>query len=141
MSILAEHFLAALNEQETVPKRIGPEMLSRLEDHDWPGNVRQLRNVVHHAYIMAGESRVLRWSARALMDGETRRALGSSYRVGETPEDLRRRVILTTFAHYRSKRKTAEVLGISLKTLYNRLQLYERENADGAAPSSSDPDE
>jgi transcriptional regulator with PAS, ATPase and Fis domain len=129
--LLAHYFLDMLNEQRQPPKRIGREMLARLERYDWPGNVRQLRNVIHRAYILAEDRRELRWGERKLNDPDVPQSLDAAFRVGETLETLRRRVILATLAHYRTRRRTAAVLGISLKTLYNRLQLYEREGDGG----------
>jgi two-component system response regulator AtoC len=125
--LLAQHFLDLLNDGQDTPKHFSRDMLARLERHDWPGNVRQLRNVVHQAYIMAGESRELRSWLRHPEGPAAGPPLEPAFRVGDSLESLRRRLILATLAHYQSKRATAEALGISLKTLYNRLNHYRRE--------------
>src|SRR6218665_3603817 len=51
--LLAEHFLSAINAQEGKVKRFSADALSRLSAYRWPGNVRQLRNVVQRAFVMA----------------------------------------------------------------------------------------
>src|SRR5690606_27786430 len=55
IDLLAEHFLGQLNQASRTAKRFTPEAMDRLRTFSWPGNVRQLKNVVHHAFIMADE--------------------------------------------------------------------------------------
>jgi DNA-binding NtrC family response regulator len=134
ITLLAQYFLDALNAAEGTRKRFTPAALERLERHDWPGNVRELKNSVHRAYIMAeddidaanlpSELGAPVVGAGAAPGGDGAPAL----RVGTSLSDAERHLILATLDHYRGdKKKTAEVLGISLKTLYNRLNVYKRE--------------
>src|SRR4029079_5105973 len=50
---LADHFLAELNAAEGTSKPLSPAARQRLRGHHWPGNLRELKNVVHHAFIVA----------------------------------------------------------------------------------------
>ena len=94
-----------------------------LESHNWPGNVRELRNVIERATILAdGQFIEPRHLPNVLVQvGETaQRALSLS--PGTTVEEAERRLIQMTLEHTRdNKTRAAEILGISLKTLHNKL--------------------
>jgi two-component system response regulator AtoC len=122
--LLALSFLESLNrESEAPPKTFAPEALERLRTHSWPGNVRELRNVVQRAYIMAGDAIDL--GALPLASLAERSGSSLVVRVGTPIEDAERALIMATLEHCAGdKRKAAELLKISLKTLYNRLNVY-----------------
>jgi DNA-binding NtrC family response regulator len=95
-----------------------------LEQHSWPGNVRELRNVIERATIIAAGPMIEPRHLAASLTGETARqpqpqvALGP----GVTVAEAERRLILMTLEHTRdNKTRAAEILGISLKTLHNKL--------------------
>jgi two-component system response regulator AtoC len=125
--LLADHFLAVVNSREGTSKQWAPEARERLRMLSWPGNVRELKNVVERAAILA-ESTIgpdLLPSADA---APLTTAAGPvlQVRIGSSLEEVERRVILATLQQLNGdKRRTAEVLGISLKTIYNRLNVYE----------------
>ena len=97
--------------------------LDRLRSHGWPGNVRELKNVVHRAFILADEDIGLD-SLPLGVPGDAR-APAWRVKVGTSLGEAERRLILATLEHCDGdKKKAAEVLGISLKTLYNRLNEY-----------------
>src|SRR5262249_4735605 len=132
ITLLAQHFLGTLNEAEGTRKRFTPEAVQRFERHEWPGNVRELENAVQRAYIMAEneigvgslplELGAQMLSTAPIVDG------GPPLKVGTSLSEAERHLILATLEHYQGdKKKTAEVLGISLKTLYNRLNVYKRD--------------
>jgi two-component system, NtrC family, response regulator HydG len=134
ISLLAQYFLEALNMAEGTQKNFGPGTLERLERHEWPGNVRELKNAVQRAYIMAENS--IDPSCLPIELGapvvSTATATGDNggpaIKVGTSLSEAERHLILATLDHYAGdKKKTAEVLGISLKTLYNRLNVYKRD--------------
>jgi DNA-binding NtrC family response regulator len=121
--LLAQHFLDVLNRQEGVAKRFTPEALDRLRRHSWPGNVRELRNAVHRAFILAEEEIGLEGLAGDA--SERASAAGLQLPVGTSLSEAERRLILATLERFEGdKRRTAQVLGISLTTLYNRLNQY-----------------
>lgn len=123
IELLAQHFLTELNEREHENKRFSPEAIASLYAHSWPGNVRELKNYVHRVFILADE--VI--EPDLAPDNFTRASAGPvlTIRVGTPLEEVNRRVLEATLQECGNvKRKAAEVLGISLKTLYNRLSLY-----------------
>lgn len=125
ISQLAQHFLDLLNQGSKTAKVFAPGALERLTGHHWPGNVRELRNVVHRAFILADDvigSEYLPDNA-----GTALHLTGDSLsiRIGTALAEAERRLILATLAQCRgNKRRAAEMLEISLKTLYNRLNTY-----------------
>ncbi len=125
--LIAQHFLDQIGEREGAKKRFAPEVLASLADHRWAGNVRELRNVVYRAYVMAIGSTISE-SCLPQAHGGTASAAGVpvlSIRVGTTLAEVDRQLTLATLEHCgRHKEKTAATLGISLKTLYNRLKEY-----------------
>ena len=155
IALLAEHFLQAMVEQEGRAKRFSPAALQRLREYRWPGNVRELRNAVQRAYVMAaGELIDERWLPQD--DGAQQGAAAEPARaaspapapatpsasteavtlpIGTSMAQAERALILATLRHYQHhKERTAAVLGISLKTLYNRLKEYAAENPNAGGP-------
>ena len=128
IELLAEHFLAQLNREESANKKFSAVARRRLNTYTWPGNVRELMNIVRRAFILAEESIELDGLPVAATTGVGASAGGSTpdaIRVGMSLAELERHFILATLEQYGGdKRKAAEVLGISLKTMYNRLNNY-----------------
>ena len=128
--VLAEYFLDQLNRAEGTAKRLSPAARARISSHNWPGNVRELKNEVHRAYILADE--VVEFEGLSRDSGpppaEVESGPVQTIRVGTPLAEVERRLILSTLESCGGdKRKAASMLGISLKTLYNRVNLY----ADG----------
>src|SRR5580658_4129079 len=133
IELLARHFLAELNRVEGTAKSFSADSLARLYQYGWPGNVRELRNQVQRAYIMADDVIECGLPAGAALaaddDGTT-----LTIRVGTPLEEVERRVTLATLAQCgHVKRKAADILGVSLKTLYNRLEVYNGRNGGESA--------
>ncbi len=127
--LLAQQFLNQLNQEEKTSKHFSQTTLALLNVYDWPGNVRELKNVVHRAYIMADE--IIDNNCLPAGFGSTKTPQGSTLqlRVGATVEEMERQLIYATLEKYGGhKERTAEVLGLSSKTLYNRLRQYENED-------------
>jgi DNA-binding NtrC family response regulator len=122
VDLLAEHFLALLNKEHDTSKEFTRPALNRLRSHSWPGNVRELKNLVHRAFILAEDHIGL----DCLPLGVQETAASSlNLKVGTSLGEAERRLILATLEEAEGdKKKAAEVLGISLKTLYNRLNEY-----------------
>ena len=160
--LLAEHFLAQIGKQEGKAKRFSAAALEKLSAYAWPGNVRELRNAVQRAYVMAaGDTIDTTWlpeggaastidsappaaapvgtvaATPAVSTPPAQAAPGASVTIpiGTSMADAEKALILATFAHFdQHKERTAAVLGISLKTLYNRLRDYQ---AEAAPPPST----
>ncbi len=128
VELLADHFLDAVNAREGTRKRWSPEARGRLRAHSWPGNVRELKNAVERAAILADATIGLELLPGRDTSGPVTPAYGRvlQVRVGSSLVDVERRVILATLEEFKGdKRRTAETLGIGLKTLYTRLSLYQ----------------
>jgi two-component system, NtrC family, response regulator AtoC len=122
--LLADYFLSQLNERQGTAKVWTEDSLDRLRTHSWPGNVRELKNVVHRAFIMADHEITPRCLPREV-GGDFGGTRSLNFQVGTSIEEVERRLIMATLdAHGGNKRKTADILGVSLKTLYNRLNTY-----------------
>ncbi|MEJ8569157.1 sigma-54-dependent transcriptional regulator [Elongatibacter sediminis] len=120
--LLAHHFLTELNEQNGTAKQFSDTALDRLEKHLWPGNVRELKHTVHRAYILA-ESDVVETPDR--FDEDLPGGI-EGISVGRSIADVEKDLILSTVEHFKGDKKAAAaVLGVSLKTLYNRMKSYE----------------
>ena len=123
VDLLAEQCLSELNAASGTAKHFTRACLERLRRHSWPGNVRELKNVIQRAFILAEED----VGVDTLPLGVTEVLPASSVvmRVGTPIAEMERRLILATLDQCDGdKKKAAEVLKISLKTLYNRLNEY-----------------
>jgi DNA-binding NtrC family response regulator len=162
--LLANHFLAAICEQEGAVRHFTPAAMSSLLAYPWPGNVRELRNVVQRAFVMAqGEAIDETWlpgadeaaaagassgwaglgGAELPADGAGTASRGLpgvpglgaevpsiTLPIGTSVAEAERALMLATLRHCKHhKERTAALLGISLKTLYNRLKEYAAESA------------
>jgi two-component system, NtrC family, response regulator AtoC len=128
IELLAQHFLDQLNKQEGTSKAFAPAAIAGLYAHSWPGNVRELKNYVQRAFILADEIIDADLAPTVVAAPDTAPIL--TVRVGSTLDDVGRRLIEATLAECRSKRKAADMLGISLKTLYNRLAAYKADEPE-----------
>ncbi len=137
MPLLARHFLAALNREAGGHKHFSKASMATLSRHTWPGNVRELKNAVERAYILADDTLELNPGQMTdhVADHGTGKnnssatgalpAQGIHVPLGARLKDAERSLIEATLAHFDgNKRQTAQVLGCSLKTLYNKLNAY-----------------
>ncbi|HEY4138430.1 MAG TPA: sigma-54 dependent transcriptional regulator, partial [Casimicrobiaceae bacterium] len=126
IELLAQHFLTELNKGASSPKSFTPAALERLKRYSWPGNVRELWNVVQRAYIMSDGAWItqLGLSTEPTLNAEP---YNRSFQiaVGDRIDAIEKRLILATVQHTKTREAAAGVLGISVKTLYNRLRAYE----------------
>jgi two-component system response regulator AtoC len=125
--LLADHFLAQLNRTQGSNKTFSHAARQRGRAYAWPGNVRELQNVVHRAFIMVDEEIGPDALGTGLGDAGATEDGGPTIqlKVGTSIAEAHRRLILATLdQHGWDKGKAVAVLGISLKTLYNRLNAY-----------------
>jgi DNA-binding NtrC family response regulator len=129
IELIAAHFLDEMNEACGTRKKFAPGAVARMKQYPWPGNVRELKNYIHRVFIMAGDEGL----EGPTLDIETapiRSLSGSSgpaitVPLGTPLSVAARELILSTLEHCGGERKrTAEMLGICTKTLYNRLREY-----------------
>jgi DNA-binding NtrC family response regulator len=128
---LVHALLADMNEKhERSVMGVSEAVMSAFQTHGWPGNVRELRNTLERAVIMCSGPTVEpkhlppgfgKFVARAPVQDTNAIHLG----VGTTVDEAERLLILKTLeATHNNKTKAAEILGISLKTLHNKLKEY-----------------
>jgi DNA-binding NtrC family response regulator len=130
--LLADHFLAGLNRQSDTQKRFTALARITLQQHTWPGNVRELKNCVERAFILSDQwlelaPLVQNGAKEAADDRET-----LEIRVGSRIHDMERSLIEATLDYFQgNKRRAADALGCSLKTLYNKLNEYAQTHTKG----------
>jgi DNA-binding NtrC family response regulator len=125
---LVEAFIAEFNARYgRQVKTVDDAALRALNRHSWPGNVRELRNAVERA-VVACDGDVIRASLLPFgppVAAASERPDAVVVPVGTTVEQAERELILRTFESAgRNKTRAAEILGISLKTLHNKLNRY-----------------
>jgi len=125
LPLLIQSFLTEFNARnQKKVSALDPAAMRILEQYSWPGNVRELRNVIERAVILSSgefiEPKHLPPLATQSTDASAAPSL--SLTPGTTVEEAERRLILMTLEHTRdNKTRAAEILGISLKTLHNKL--------------------
>jgi transcriptional regulator with PAS, ATPase and Fis domain len=133
LPVLASALLEDLNRKHsTKVTDIAPEVMERFRAYNWPGNVRELRNVLERAVILAGEGSLRSQHLPPGFGGApvpppTLTSDGGELRipVGYTIEQAERALIELTLEHTKhNKTRAAEILGISQKTLFNKLKEY-----------------
>ncbi len=127
--VLAEHFVRKHAEANDVKKAaLSPEALAKLKSHSWPGNVRELENVLHRAVLLSTGPEIGP-EAIALTGGRpAATAAGATAMVGRTVAEVERDLIIDTLTHCLGNRThAANILGISIRTLRNKLKQYNEE--------------
>jgi len=120
---------------------LAPEVLERLEANSWPGNIRELRNVIERAAIVAGEGEIcLRHLPGAIASAPEPPVPQNlpddslMLRVGQPMHEVEEAYIRLTLKHTNNnRRRAAAVLGLCLRTLHNKLRLYEGKQTRTAA--------
>ncbi|MEP6635258.1 MAG: sigma-54 dependent transcriptional regulator [Acidobacteriota bacterium] len=129
LPLLAQHLVTQLAEKHERPARfLSPGAITALQYHAWPGNVRELRNVIERAVIICSGEQIERHhfapypidQRERLRDEDT-----ISFPVGTPIEEVERQMIMRTLQKTKNnKTRAAVLLGFSLKTLHNKLNLY-----------------
>ncbi|MBB3258847.1 DNA-binding NtrC family response regulator [Paraburkholderia bannensis] len=136
--LLAQLFLTELNEQSGTQKVFSKRALETVRNWSWPGNVRELKNAVYRAFILAEKQveiahpQLVPKVKKPVTQGDA-----MSVWIGTPLADAQKQIILGTLKFCGGdKRLAARTLGVSLKTLYNRLGSYGAEGGD--APLADD---
>lgn len=122
---IAEHFLREQNERNGTAKYLSEHARAVITEHDWPGNVRELKNALYRAVLESEASARLeiRGLNEYLVEASENSAISGF--IGSTFWQIEKELLLATLEHNDGdKESTARMLGISLKTLYNRLHAY-----------------
>jgi DNA-binding NtrC family response regulator len=142
---LAEAFLARAAPRG-LALRFAPDALARLEGYDWPGNVRQLRNVVQRAVLFRGEGLVVPAAAIAFEDTRVGPPEGGDddtlYLRGLTMEEVEREAIRLSLRRNRGKRAAVvKELQIAKSTVMKRIGQWGMQNEGRAAGQGPDPED
>jgi DNA-binding NtrC family response regulator len=135
---LAQHFLEKYSrENGSRVRRIGDDALALLRAHSWPGNVRELENTIERAVVLdAGEILEARQLAIEIGRDGAAPQLDVSAHVGRTLDDLERALILRTLESTGNHRKeAARLLGVTPRTLTNKIAQYRSEGIHVGAPN------
>lgn len=145
LPVLCETLITHLNRKHSCNiTHVMPEVMEAFKEHSWPGNVRELRNVLERAVIMAGEGAVqmshLPYDFGVSVGSRSPAHLFEPdivrLPVGTTVGDAEKALIQLTLQHTKNnKTRAAEILGISLKTLFNKLKEYGASEASADGPA------
>jgi len=146
IEVLAEHFIqhyARANGVDALP--LSTEARRMLESHPWPGNVRELENTLHRAVLLAQGGQI--GPDAILLSGAAPAPCGTAggsasvdpALVGRTVADVERQLIINTLSHCVGNRThAANVLGISIRTLRNKLKQYSGEGFSVPMPGDGE---
>jgi DNA-binding NtrC family response regulator len=132
--LLIQRFLNEFNAtNEKAVRGVDQEAMQILEQYPWPGNIRELRNVIERATILSDTEFIGTRNLPPLLVTRGEETLPNiTLTPGTTVDEGERRLILLTLDHmHNNKTRAAEVLGISLKTLHNKLNRMKEEEAGG----------
>jgi DNA-binding NtrC family response regulator len=126
IQLFAQKFIfeacAELNKQI---KEMTSNAIARLTKHSWPGNIRELKNVMRRAVLMTDKDTIDEGCIDFLMNEQSETRASSSLHLKDAVKELERRMILDALGKSRgNKTKTAEVLNISYRTLFEKIREY-----------------
>jgi DNA-binding NtrC family response regulator len=150
---LADHFIRKYSAANGVPERpLAAIARQRLLSHRWPGNVRELENAMHRAVLLSTGSEIEEFAIRlpdgqpmsAAPDAQTARAASMAAEaasrgfVGQTVAAVEQQLIIDTLSHCLGNRThAANILGISIRTLRNKLKEYTEAGIPVPAPQGA----
>lgn len=132
IALLVRYFVGQFSKSDDADQpRFTDRAIERLTAYHWPGNVRELKHVVQRAVIMCrDDAPLLDVPQHFESPFGAEEPAEQGVRVGRSIRDVERELIEQTLQHFKGdKRAAAETLGISLNTLYNRLNAYRREKS------------
>jgi DNA-binding NtrC family response regulator len=136
---MAEVMIGEMNQKHSRRvSGVAPSMLDRMMAYDWPGNARELRNTIERAVVLCPDGAPLDVGHLPPGFGRAQQTAAQSadagiveVRVGSTVDAVERALIVRTLeATGQNKTRAAEILGVSLKTLHNKLKEYGRTPID-----------
>ena len=110
-----------------------------LKQHNWPGNVRELENIMHRAVLLSSGDQIGSDAFDFASSGGLGSQASSGNQVGRTVADVERDLIIDTLKHTLGNRThAARILGISIRTLRNKLNAYVQEGMAVPAPGAGE---
>jgi transcriptional regulator with PAS, ATPase and Fis domain len=131
LPVLCDHFIKKFNEQNGyLVTQIEEAALDHLKRYDWPGNVRELENAIERAVVLT-KNGPLTVDAFHLTGAVRKEGASGGLNAGVTIAEMEKQLIYKTLEYCQgNKTKVAEMLGISIRTLRNKLNEYEGRNAE-----------
>jgi DNA-binding NtrC family response regulator len=142
LPLLIDHLLADISAKyDKKVSSVGTDVMDLFKSYPWPGNVRELRNVLERSSIASDRGTITRQhlpNEFGKTSAMTNSGLsGLRFPVGTTVDAVERELILQTLAATgQNKTRASDLLGISLKTLHNKLKEYEAGQGDAAQPEN-----
>jgi len=142
LPLLVDHLLAEISQKHGKKvSGVGSDVMDLFRSYPWPGNVRELRNVLERAAIATDRGSIGRQHLPSEFGHAPAMAGaglgGLRFPVGTTVDDAERELIVQTLAATnQNKTRAAELLGISLKTLHNKLKEYEAGRKNASQPEN-----
>lgn len=122
---LAQHFLAYRNQRTATSKMLSDEAKTILLEYSWPGNVRELKHCIEKAHILAADI-IGATELASLVDKSSDELSLDDIKPGTSLKDAEKALVLATLEAFDgNKTQAAEQLGVSIKTLYNKLEQYQ----------------
>ncbi len=137
---MARHFAEKCAEDNGVAVRtVAPDAIAALKAHRWPGNVRELENTIHRAVLLANGSEIHAEDISPSGEGGTDAGGAGGTMVGRTVADVERDLIIDTLKHTLGNRThAARILGISIRTLRNKLNAYVQDGVPVPPPGTGE---
>jgi len=139
LPLLVEHFIEEFNrEHNKSVQGLGQDCLDVLRAQPWRGNVRELRNIIQRAVIKCRSSMLSAEDLPPECASHRGPEAHFTVRVGSSVHEVERELIVRTVAHAGgNKARAAEILGMSRRNLYNRLERYNVPETNGHANGRS----
>lgn len=123
--LYAEHFVAEANEElDKNIKFISAKVYSRLENYSWPGNLRELRNVIRRATLFSTGDTITLESLPFLAEKPKEAPKEANIALNASPEEEKEKIMRALEKTKGNKSKAAILLGVDRKTLYNKIWKY-----------------
>ncbi len=126
IELLVNHFFnTSKHKHQTRGSAISPDAMEILCKYDWPGNVRELQNICERLQILSDGHTIKPGDLPKAIANPDQRAMINEYDPTVTVHELEKRYILSSLKYYEgNKTRAANALGITIKTLYNKLHEY-----------------
>jgi two-component system response regulator HydG len=123
--MLVEHFLNSRNNNLTQRTQVSEEVMNILVRYEWPGNIRELQNICERIQVLAEGHLIMPGDIPENIKNPDSKMVMDDYDPSTTLHELEKRYILKALNHFRgNKTQAAHALGITIKTLYNKLHEY-----------------
>jgi len=125
IAVLTQYFMKKYG--GVTDAQVDTETLELLDRYGWPGNVRELENIIHRAFALRGRLKI---TPADLFDQSVDTPESTGLQAGHSVSEMERKLIMTTLDQTNGNRThAAKLLGISLRTLRNKLREYRVEEA------------